>query len=449
MIDFGIAKLDTADGSPGARYGHEHRPDSGHRRVHEPGTGARRIGRQTDGHLGVRLRALRDADGSAAVRRQDVVGHDRAHSRARAGVGSAAGRGSSRRSQAAETLPQQGSRRSSARHRRCTAGDRRRVVRVRRRASIARRRARDRGSAGCGWRWQPPRSITIATIWWALSRPAERTPPPPPVEFGVRFPDNHIPATGLAVSPDGRQIAVGVFGNASQIWLHSLDSSQTRPLAGTENAQFPFWSPDGARLGFSADGKLAAIDVAGGSPTVICELPLSAQIVFGAAWNTSGVIVFPVRNQLFKVQASGGVPTPIPLTGKIEPAFPQFLPDQRHFIFYDGAPSRRRIHPSRPRWMAATPSGSSTPTGRRLCAAQPAALRSWGGADGADDGPGASHTRRKSEARRGERVARRAVRLSSERVGVGDRSPGLRAGLEVEVRANSDGSTGQASRSAQ
>jgi serine/threonine protein kinase len=179
-------------------------------------------------------------------------------------------------------------------------------------------------------------AVTFATIWWALSRPANPTTPAPPVEFGVRFPDNQIPATGLAVSPDGRQIAMGVFGSASQIWLHSLDSSQTRPLAGTENAQFPFWSPDGARLGFSAGGKLAAIDMAGGSPTVICEIPFSGQIVFGAAWNTSGVIVFPFRTQLFKVPASGGVPTPIPLTGKIEPAFPQFLPDQRHFIFYDG-----------------------------------------------------------------------------------------------------------------
>jgi eukaryotic-like serine/threonine-protein kinase len=189
------------------------------------------------------------------------------------------------------------------------------------------------------WLWMAlaaAAAITFSTIWWALSRPSPRTPPASPVEFGVRFPDNQIPATGLAVSPDGRQIAVGVFGNASQIWLHSLDSSQTRPLAGTENAQFPFWSPDGARIGFSADGKLSALDVAGGSPAVICELPLSVQLVFGAAWNASGVIVFPVRKQLFKVPASGGAPTAIPVTGKIDPAFPQFLPDQRHFIFYDG-----------------------------------------------------------------------------------------------------------------
>ena len=166
------------------------------------------------------------------------------------------------------------------------------------------------------------------------------------------------------------------------------------PLAGTQNAQFPFWSPDGARIGFSADGKLSALDVASGLPAVICELPLSAQIVFGAAWNASGVIVFPVRNQLFKVQASGGVPTPIPLTGKIEPAFPQFLPDQRHFIFYDG------VQAGGGSIQVGSLDGGAHETARQLrragcfCAARPPALRSWGGADGADDEPGASHARR-------------------------------------------------------
>ena len=269
-------------------------------------------------------------------------------------------------------------------------------------------------------------AVTVSMIWWALSRPSAPTQPVPPVEFGVRFPDNYIPATGLAVSPDGRHIAVGVFANASQIWLHSLDSFETRPIAGTENAQFPFWSPDGSRLGFSAGGKLVAIDVAGGSSAVICELPLAFQVVFGAAWNTSGVIVFPVRNQLFQVQASGGVPTPIPLTGKIEPAFPQFLPDQRHFIFYDGAPAGGGFDPCRVVGWRRHQAARRLRRAWCVCAAQPLALHSRGGADDPDDGPEASHARRESETRGGERLSRRPVRLSSERVDLGDRSTGLR-----------------------
>ncbi|HYN09090.1 MAG TPA: protein kinase [Vicinamibacterales bacterium] len=200
---------------------------------------------------------------------------------------------------------------------------------------------RPKASAGAKERWlwvglAGAAAVTLATIWWSLSRPTDRTAPAPPVEFGVRFPDNHIPATGLAVSPDGRHIAAGIFGNASQIWLHSLDSSETRRLAGTEGSQFPFWSPDGTRLGFFGGGKLRTVDLAGGSASVICELPLSARTALSGTWNTAGVIVFAVQQQLFKVPASGGVPAPIPVAGELEPAFPQFLADQRHFIFYDG-----------------------------------------------------------------------------------------------------------------
>ena len=179
-------------------------------------------------------------------------------------------------------------------------------------------------------------AIIIGTIWWALSRPAIGTPDQAPVEFGVRFPDNHFPSTGLAVSPDGRHIAVGVFGNSLQIWLHSLESSQTRFVAGTEGSAFPFWSPDSTRLAFFGGGKLRVIDLASGSATEICELPSSAQNTTGGTWNTSGVIVFPVNDRLFSVPATGGVPAPIPVAGDLEPSLPQFLPDQRHFIFFDG-----------------------------------------------------------------------------------------------------------------
>ena len=179
-------------------------------------------------------------------------------------------------------------------------------------------------------------AIVVATIWWALSRETGPAPPAPPVEFGVRFPDNHFPSYGLAVSPAGRHIATGIFGNAPQIWVHSLESSQTRPLAGTEGSLGPFWSADSTRIGFVTGGKLRSIEIASGSVAVICDLPPSAERNVGGAWNASGVIIFPAGSQFFKVAATGGVPAPIPVAGAVEPSFPQFLPDQRHFIFLDG-----------------------------------------------------------------------------------------------------------------
>jgi eukaryotic-like serine/threonine-protein kinase len=197
------------------------------------------------------------------------------------------------------------------------------------------------GRSSPRWVWAALTSavaIVAATVWWALSRQTGPAPSAPPVEFGVRFPDNHFPSNGLAVSPDGRHIAVGIFANAPQIWVHSLESSLTRPLAGTEGTLTPFWSADSRRVGFGSGGKLRSIDLASGSATVICDLPRPSQTVSGGAWNASGVIVFDGADQLFRVMSTGGVPVPIPVTGAVEPSYPQFLPDQQHFIFHDGPP---------------------------------------------------------------------------------------------------------------
>ena len=97
VLDFGLAKAGGDAGPPdpsqsatvtigGTRAGR----DPGHRRVHEPRAGAGTGGRQTDRHLGVRLRALRNADRPRRVRRRDRIGHDRRDPRTRAGLERAA-----------------------------------------------------------------------------------------------------------------------------------------------------------------------------------------------------------------------------------------------------------------------------------------------------------------------------------------------------------------------
>ena len=66
----------------------------------------------------------------------------------------------------------------------------------------------------------------------------------------------------LAVSPDGRQVAAIVpAGNTRQLWVRDLVSSEGRILAGTDDAMYPFWSPDGHAIGFFAGGKLKTIGI--------------------------------------------------------------------------------------------------------------------------------------------------------------------------------------------
>jgi eukaryotic-like serine/threonine-protein kinase len=143
----------------------------------------------------------------------------------------------------------------------------------------------------------------------------------------------------MAVSPDGQRLAFVAIGanGAASIWLRSLAAASAQPLAGTEAASFPFWSPDGRFIGFFAQGKLKKIDAAGGPAQTICNAPSGR----GATWNRDGVIVFApdVFSSLYRVPAAGGAPTPLPLDKSPKEQvqrYPYFLPDGHHFIYRAG-----------------------------------------------------------------------------------------------------------------
>jgi Tol biopolymer transport system component len=54
----------------------------------------------------------------------------------------------------------------------------------------------------------------------------------------------------FAVSPDGRKLAFTAAWNGRVIlWVRALDSLEAKPLAGTDNADWPFWSPDSLSIG--------------------------------------------------------------------------------------------------------------------------------------------------------------------------------------------------------
>jgi eukaryotic-like serine/threonine-protein kinase len=134
-----------------------------------------------------------------------------------------------------------------------------------------------------------------------------------------------------AISPDGRQIVfTATDARGMLLWLRPLGSLDVRPLTGTENAQYPFWSPDSRSIAFFAHGKLLRMDLHGGPPQTIAE---NVLFPLGGAWSRDGVIVFtPHIGGLYRVLASGGEGKPISQAGQVE-VFPSFLPDGRHFLF--------------------------------------------------------------------------------------------------------------------
>ena len=140
------------------------------------------------------------------------------------------------------------------------------------------------------------------------------------------------------LSPDGRKLAFTARGTDSKVRLYvrPLDAAEAVPLAGTEGAQFPFWSPDGRFLGFGADQKLKRIEASGGPPSIICK---TTDFPKGGAWSPLGVIVFAPASggPLHVVSENGGESKPITkLDGKRgdnSHRLPSFLPDGKHFLY--------------------------------------------------------------------------------------------------------------------
>ena len=173
-------------------------------------------------------------------------------------------------------------------------------------------------------------AIAAVYFWRVPSEPAAAT------RFLIDLPPKTELRGSFAVSPDGRHVALrGVTEGKVVLWVRDLDSLITRPLAGTEEAFFPFWSPDSRSIAFFTGSKLKKIDARGGPVQTLCDAPEGR----GATWSASGVIVFTAREgePLQQVSAAGGTPTPAATLessrGEISHLHPFFLPDGRHFLY--------------------------------------------------------------------------------------------------------------------
>jgi serine/threonine protein kinase len=162
----------------------------------------------------------------------------------------------------------------------------------------------------------------------------------PPAEVRLEITTPPVDAdqlSTLAISPDGQSIVfAATVSGETRLWLRSLSSSTARPLPGTENAEYPFWSPDSRSIGFFADQKLKRLDIDGGAARVLANAPLGR----GGTWSRDHVIVFTPNNSgpAFRIPAAGGKAEAVT---KIEGPggnhrLPSFLPDGRHFLYWAG-----------------------------------------------------------------------------------------------------------------
>jgi serine/threonine protein kinase/Tol biopolymer transport system component len=142
---------------------------------------------------------------------------------------------------------------------------------------------------------------------------------------------NHV-----VISPDGSTVAFIAEGEGKQLlFVRPLHTASAQPLAGTEGAYYPFWSPDSKFIGFFAAGKLKKVEASGGVVQSLCDAPYGR----GGSWNRDGVILFTpgIHDLIYRIPDGGGQPVAVTKVKKAGvysgSRWPYFLPDGRHFLY--------------------------------------------------------------------------------------------------------------------
>jgi serine/threonine protein kinase len=180
----------------------------------------------------------------------------------------------------------------------------------------------------------------VAAAGLALVHLREQPPQERNLRFQIPLPDKELNGNSR-ISPDGRYLVFAARGGGGPLSVRSLTSLTAQPLAGTEGAFLPFWSPDSKSIGFFVGGKLQRIEVAGGPALTLADAPAGR----GGDWapptgndgNSGGVILFtPAANgPILRIPAGGGAVSPVTKLrpGEVSHRLPWFLPDGRHFFY--------------------------------------------------------------------------------------------------------------------
>ena len=169
---------------------------------------------------------------------------------------------------------------------------------------------------------------------------SQRRPADPVLRFSIAAPENTTYPGTPAISPDGLTLAFSATAPDGHrtIWLRALDDTRARAIPGTEEGVAPFWSPDSRYLAFFANGSLLKVRVdTEAKPEIVAATEAHPG---GGTWNRQGVILYSpgMSTGIYRVSSTGGKPEVMlkPDSGVGEEAdlWPEFLPDERHFIYF-------------------------------------------------------------------------------------------------------------------
>ncbi len=182
--------------------------------------------------------------------------------------------------------------------------------------------------AGVDWRLAAALGVIAAALAAGLTWTLRESPRPPsgPITRYSVVPTARIAVDSFALSPNGRLLA---YAGGGQLYLRSLDELESRPMAGTEGAAIPFFSPDGQWIAFRSNGRqLKKVSINGGTPISIGDV---GGVMLEGHWAADGRIFMSIRlHGLRTVSAEGGTPTqltsPDSAASEIDHHAPQALP---------------------------------------------------------------------------------------------------------------------------
>jgi serine/threonine-protein kinase len=179
--------------------------------------------------------------------------------------------------------------------------------------------------------------LILVTFLWSPWRSADYFATP--IHFTAILPPGELVDisvySSVAISPNGTKI---VYRSLNQLFLRNVDQLEPIPLAGTNLAGSPFFSPDGRSIGFFSEGKLKKLSLNGGAPVVLAD----AGDNRGATWGKNGDIIFSETPTfgLRRVKATGGSVQKLSVldekNNERTHRWPHFLPDGKTVLFTVG-----------------------------------------------------------------------------------------------------------------
>jgi serine/threonine-protein kinase len=182
--------------------------------------------------------------------------------------------------------------------------------------------------------WGAVAVVSLFSAWgWLRPRPTA-----PVARYAMVLRNDEPSGANLrsqaAIAPDGAFIVYrdGTPGNF-RLYIKRRDELTPQPLSGTEGGTGPFVSPDGAWIGFFANGELRKIPSRGGGALTIAD-SVNMTFVTGT-WLEDGTIVYSDLPDLRRVSAAGGPTTVIvpaaQLQGRVS-LMPEHLPRGRGIL---------------------------------------------------------------------------------------------------------------------